>query len=537
MNTIFGQFNRETKELQLNNDRYSYYEENEIICSVYGDVWIENVCNDYATIIKAYQDYGDDIVNCIEGLYYLVIYDKSANILRIYQDYFTSAETLYYTILDEYLYFTNDMKQMISLPNMERSFNMRASVDFVRYGFVSGEETLLQNIYKLAPFHMLFCEKEHIVQKRLDYRFDILGEEESAKKWVKDLNRAIRMNTPEKNPVTLPLSGGFDSNYIFNYYNRKEKNTRLFTVGGVDGIDETKMVKKIVNAYGSKRNELHLLYTTNDTLKYLPDIIWRLGGVVYQRGIFLQYELAKELQRAGITTLVCGECADQIMHENFLQSGLLNGNPNYKGPENPYDFAASIIIKKSAVMLNSFGVKGYYPYMNQRFMQTAMGLAKKNGITKAFHCKMCNQILPDEVRRCLYKNGGATYMHALFATEEEKTLFVNVVENSPFYQELQIMKGVKKTKAEKIRHAVEKAKEYSKGFARRVKGTLGVQSIRTLTPKYIKMESRLRRDMGYFYLMIFRELFCSDRTYMYLQEGIDSFNVYDYLEELSKKYL
>ena len=64
----------------------------------------------------------------------MIIYDKTSEMLKIYQDYFTSAETIYYTILGVNIYFTNDMKQIISLPNMERIFNKKASVDFVKYG-------------------------------------------------------------------------------------------------------------------------------------------------------------------------------------------------------------------------------------------------------------------------------------------------------------------------------------------------------------------------------------------------------------------
>ena len=92
----------------------------------------------------------------------------------------------------------------------------------------------------------------------------------------------------------------------------------------------------------------------------------------------------------------------------------------------------------------------------------------------------------------------------------------------------------KKTRTEKIKHMVSKCKEYSKGFVRRVIGTLGVQSIGTLTPKYLKMESRLRRDMGYFYLMIFQELFCSENTDTYLKEGVESLDVHAYIKKLSK---
>lgn len=535
MNTIFGCFNLETKDLQLHNNSNAYYENEDFICSVYGDMWFEDVRNDYPKLLQAYQLYGDELVNHVEGLYYIILYDKTLELLKIYQDYFTCGETIYYTVVCDNIYFSNDMRQMISLHEVSREFNEAVAADFVKYGYVPGAETLIRDVYKLAPFCMLLCQKEQIIQQRLSYTFDIKDEVEASNNWVKDLNRAIRMNTPKEESVVLPLSGGFDSNYIFHYYNRTETPTRLFTIGGVDGIDETRMVQKIVNIYDAERNELNLRYTSKDTLQYLPDIIWRLGGLVYQRGIFLQYELAKELNKAGATTLVCGECADQVMHEDFLKSGILNEDTRYRGQANPYDFAAHIIIKKSAIMLNSFGIKGYYPYMNQQFVCTAMGLARKNGTTKEFHRKVCNQILPGKVTRFLFKNGGATDMHALFATKEEKEQFVRMVEGTDLFQTHQSVHGRRLTKAEKLKHIMGRKKEYSRKLVRKMLGTLGVQSVTTLTPQYQKMEQRLRRDMGYFYLLIFKELFCSENTDYYLKNGVDSFDVQAYMKRLGAK--
>ena len=42
------------------------------------------------------EEYGDDIVNYLEGLYHLFIFDKFHSVLEVYQDFFTSKEYLYY---------------------------------------------------------------------------------------------------------------------------------------------------------------------------------------------------------------------------------------------------------------------------------------------------------------------------------------------------------------------------------------------------------------------------------------------------------
>ena len=533
MDTIFGKFDRKRKEIELNNNRYSYYEESDYICSIYGDIWINESYNDYPNIVKLYKECGDDIVNQIEGLFYLIIYEKRSKVLKIYQDYYTSSETLYYTVLKELIFFSNDIKQLISLPGITREFNDAMSAGFVKYGYVPGRETLIKGIYKIEPFHMLLCQDQQVLQRRLEYHFPILSEDESKRRWVEDLNRAIRLNTPDEETVTFPLSGGFDSNYMMHYYSEQEVESNIFSVGGTDGIDETEVVRKIVKSYGLEKNRLTICYVSDDMLSNLPDIIWRLGGLMYQRGIFLQYKLAYELYHAGVKNLVCGECADQVMNEKFLGSGIQNENPDYKGQSNPYDFAAHIILKKSGIMLNSFGVKGYYPYMNQQFVTTAIGVGRLNGTDKWFHRKICNDILPDDVKKCLHKSGGATHIHALFASDEEKKRFIRIVENSTLFKENLPSRPPKKTVGERIQFIISKYKKYSKGLIRRLRAVLRVRGIRALSPEYRRIELRLRRDMSYFYLMIFKELFCSEQTERYLKEGVKSFDVHEYIKMLS----
>lgn len=83
MNTIFGYFNLESKDLQLHNNSNAYDENEDFICSVYGDAWFEDKRNNHPALIQVYQTYGDDLVNYIEGLYYFILYDKSLEILKV----------------------------------------------------------------------------------------------------------------------------------------------------------------------------------------------------------------------------------------------------------------------------------------------------------------------------------------------------------------------------------------------------------------------------------------------------------------------
>ena len=66
-------------------------------------------------------------------------------------------------------------------------------------------------------------------------------------------------------------------------------------------------------------SKTHTALTDKDTLSTLPDLVWRLEGAVYEVGNFLQYELNRTLAENGVKRIFCGECADQVLHEDYLQ--------------------------------------------------------------------------------------------------------------------------------------------------------------------------------------------------------------------------
>lgn len=529
MNLFFGKLQQSNNNFTVLHNPDSFYETEQYLVSVYGDIIINGKKNDYPGILKYFCDYRNDIVNHIEGLYYLFIYAKEEKQLYIYQDYYTSPEILYYTQVKDTVYFSNHLQTLLIRSDTSRTLNQKKCSDFIKYGYIPGAETLLTHIYKIAPFHMLTVKAGKISAQKIPYNFSVKSQKEGKKLWISDLNRAIELNTPSDDTVCLPISGGFDSNYLLYYYNKNQrKKVHLFTVGGNTGIDETENVRKIVKSYGKEQNRLTICYTSDDMLANLPDIIWRLGGSVYERGIFLQYKLASELALSHIHDLVCGECADQVMHEDFYQTDSLQ-IPS-KGKKNPYDFAASIILKKSGIMLNSFGIKGHYPYLNQHFVETAISVKKLNGTTKAFHQQKCRELFPENISRNIHKNGGATFIHTLFQNDSEIESFIKTIEGSSLFQTIQSTKAPEKKTGLilqgkrillKFRHAPQK-----------LIAKIRVQKLNTLTPKYIKTEKRLRKDMIYLYLLVFEELFCSARSGYYLTHGTESLNLYEFIQQI-----
>ena len=486
--------------------------------------------NDVHSIVESFEIYGDDIVNHVEGIYTLLIYDGCN--LHIYQDVMNGAEIVYYSKIDERLYISNTLVGLYNISKKDFAVNEEAKVLFARYGFVPGNQTLIKDVYKIKPQHKLEVSNGEVLEKKIAYRFEKKSEQEAQKDWNPRLQRAISLNVKEKSGVSMPISGGYDSNYILHYLNsHSEEEMNLYSIGGHVGTDESECVRKIAKFYG--KHHLRLSFTSNTMINDLPDIVWRLGGAMFERGIFLQYRLAKELSRNHEQYLICGECADQVMDLNFERDLNDSSVETCTGIRNTYDYASYVILKKSGIMLNSFDIKGLYPYTNQRFMDTAVSLCHLNKTTKAFHKSNCEKIFDKSLSKIIHKEGGSTSVVSMFESEEAAVKLCEWIEGTEFAKKLLSQTKILPGSGGSSKKQLLK-KLFTEFFEtmKKVKARFMAHSLNTLLPSFKKRERRISNMLVILYLMLFEELYCSQRSAGYFEKGIEAFDLKGFLQNM-----
>ena len=111
--------------------------------------------------------------------------------------------------------------------------------------------------------------------------------------------------------------------------------------------------------------------------------------------------------------LICGECADQVFHsKGYSPAGEKTFLFDYR--HTPYEMASNVVLKKSSLMLNSFGVAGAYPFLDMNVLRLGYRTRERNGTNKRFHREQCIRLLPEEITILLAKTGGSTSLCALF---------------------------------------------------------------------------------------------------------------------------
>lgn len=483
------------------------------VCEVYvcGKAQVGQTGMDGRLLWDVYKEWGSHLTEHISGLYILIVYDKVTRTLQVFHDRTTSPLTLYYASNGTRVYLGTSLKWLLRESGIDRKFNDTVLEDFLVNGYIYGKETLIEKVYKLSAFTSLFLQAGELRELPIKYAETAIPKGEALSQWESVLESTICHAFADGEEINIPLSSGYDSNYIA--YIASENSKRLinaFSVGGKLGKNELPLVEENVSAY----NNMHLNTTLTDghSLLNLPDIVWRLEGAVYEVGIFLQYELARLVHKNGKSSLICGECADQVMNQYYLAEDRIavprkNEAPvYYEFSEYPYIFGSFLILKKNGLLSNSFGIDTKYPYLDDEFVAIANSLSEINKKDKRVHIAICQERLPAAVLKNVAKTGGATDFHSLFATKEDMERFIEKVERAAFFKryataikkhsyiEREKQTGIKLMKT-KIRNAV--------------LDTLHINDAERKQTAYYIEEIRLKECMCCAYLVLFEKLFIS----------------------------
>lgn len=367
---------------------------------------------------------GSDIAGKINELFLTAIFDKESGVLHILSDLFSSPYNLYYTVADSKFYYSSSLKWLLKVSGIKRELDQDAVSYFKINGFVLGDKTLIKGVNKLGYAEEIIVSKNGVSKKALKYTFNYQQKPAARAKLINTVRESIRNSSGISEPC-IALSSGYDSNMVLDTL-RKVPDTfvHAFSVGGETGRNETVAVSE--NVKNMSGVDLSVSIVNRDNFNTLADIVWRLEGSVFERGIILQYALAKSISEYGIENpvCICGECADQVMNRNFRDdmnktlSGKNRPDQRLLYNYNPFVTGTTIILKKSSLMLNSFGITSRYPFIKKNVLENTVPLGKENGLGKNLYRKLCANELPDFVLKNISMVGGSTNNNAILNEED-----------------------------------------------------------------------------------------------------------------------
>jgi asparagine synthase (glutamine-hydrolysing) len=191
--------------------------------------------SDTEVIVHGYKQWGDDVLNHLNGMFGLAIWDVRRERLVLARDPF-GIKLIYYKIDKDRLYFGSEIRAVLAATNERPDVDPNSLNLFLRYRYTPSPHTMFMGISKLAAGTMLVCEKKTPYIRQW-YRYQptpfspVKSVGEARDELLELYKKSVKRHLLSDVPVGLLLSGGVDSGLLLALMNLYGKSWRTYTVG------------------------------------------------------------------------------------------------------------------------------------------------------------------------------------------------------------------------------------------------------------------------------------------------------------------
>lgn len=190
---------------------------------------------DSEVLIHGYEEFGEDLLNKLRGMFSFVIWDKNTKELFGARDFF-GIKPLYYAKMGDAFMFGSEIKSFLAHPSFVKEMNEDALENYLTFQYSPTTETFFKNVWKLPPAHFFkYKNGELIVKRYWEVKFDA-DEKPDMEEWVNRISDTFK-NSVEAHKISDVEVGSFLSSGVDSSYAAAVANVdKTFTVGF--GTDE-----------------------------------------------------------------------------------------------------------------------------------------------------------------------------------------------------------------------------------------------------------------------------------------------------------
>jgi asparagine synthase (glutamine-hydrolysing) len=270
---------------------------------------------DTEVLVHLYEQFGPDLVDHLDGMYALAIWDSRQGVLLLARDRF-GEKPLFYAQRGEELTFASELTALRAGMDVREEVDPKAVDDFFVWGYIPGNASIVQPARQLPAAHRLIWRQGTRTVEEEYWRPEPQGEQhrplaELVGQARHLLEESVASRLVADRPVGLFLSGGTDSALLAAIAARKmHGELRTFTVGYASGgVNETREARRIAALVGARHREVCL--DDREVAVRVPRILGRLDQPQGDQALVALHAVA-ELASAEVTVGIGGEGADEI---------------------------------------------------------------------------------------------------------------------------------------------------------------------------------------------------------------------------------
>src|SRR5262249_53795885 len=189
---------------------------------------------DTETIVHAYEEFGEQCVTKLNGMFAFAIWDRKENKLVLARDRL-GVKPLYYYFDDRCFVFGSELKAILAFPEIPKTIDLEALDTFLTYEYVPAPLSILKDIRKLPPGTLLIAKDGNVsIFQYWDLQFLETTEtdDEATDHLYTLLKDSVRMRLISDVPLGAFLSGGVDSSAIVSIMSEvSSQPVKTFSIG------------------------------------------------------------------------------------------------------------------------------------------------------------------------------------------------------------------------------------------------------------------------------------------------------------------
>src|SRR6184192_4975229 len=285
--------------------------------------------SDTEVIIHGYKEWGAEVLNHLNGMFGLAIWDVKKQRLVVARDAM-GIKLIYYRITSGQLTFGSEIRPILAAQDSKPEVNPDALNLFLRFRYTPSPLTVFQGIRKLPPGTMLVFERGRCREERwYNYTpvpFSNPKEDKEATEELLELYRgAVRRHLLSDVPVGILLSGGLDSGLLLGLMNEQGGPWPAFTVGYGEGFEDDELAdaKETAAVLGARHITIKL--DQKEFERSLPKIVECLEEPIAASSIVPMY-FVSDRARQDVKVALIGQGPDELFGGYRRHLGVRYGN-------------------------------------------------------------------------------------------------------------------------------------------------------------------------------------------------------------------
>ena len=279
----------------------------------YGHVFRTN--SDTEVIIHGYKQWGDEVLDRLNGMFGLAIWEARGKRLLLARDPF-GIKLIYYKIEGNRLNFGSEVRAVL------QGIQEKAEVDptslnlFLRYRYTPSPYTLFKGVQKLPPGAKLVVERgAHKVSRWYRSKptpfMPVQSDNEAKEELLALYKKSVERHLISDVPVGLLLSGGIDSGLLLALMNLYGKSWPTYTVGYGTSYAHDELSDGAETARELASAHTPVILTQSEFEVALPKIVACLEEPVATSSIVPMYFVC-ERARQDVKVALIGQGPDEL---------------------------------------------------------------------------------------------------------------------------------------------------------------------------------------------------------------------------------